>query len=143
VRDLLEGGRVDIQAHSLTHPCLTLLTEDELEREVAGSKEELEKIVGAPVSIFSYPAGIYGAREVRAVQRASFRAALTTRPGVNTDATPLHELRRTMIYWRDSPADFAAKLRGALDQPSYVGARVHSRRSRPRRDRGKAMRADI
>ncbi len=128
---LLQSGLVDVQAHSTTHRRLTLLSDDDLRREIAGSKEQLERYVPALTS-FSYPAGIYGAREVDAVLRAGFRAGVATSPGVNGGSAPLGELHRTMIYWRDDAATFAAKLAGALDVPSRLSDGLRARRARAR-----------
>ena len=128
---LLASGLVDVQAHSSTHRRLTLLSDDDLWREVAGSKEQLERYVPT-LSSFSYPAGIYGAREVDAVLRAGFRAGIATSPGVNHGAGSLGELHRTMIYWRDDLATFTAKLGGALDVPSRLSDTLRARRARVR-----------
>ncbi len=132
---LLESGLVDVQAHSRSHRRLTLLSDDDLRREIAGSKEQLERYVPA-ITSFSYPAGIYGPREVDAVLYAGFRAAVTTTPGVNRAGRPLAELHRTMIYWRDDVETFEAKLDGALDVPSRLASGLRARRGRARRVSG-------
>ena len=126
---VLESGTVDLQSHSRTHPALTTLDAAALEDEVAGAKRRLEEKLSYPVTWFSYPAGLYSSREARFVVAAGYAAAVTTLPGVNTHLTERAELRRTMIYWRDSLADFRAKLDGALDRPiplarSLQGLRV-------------------
>jgi glycosyltransferase involved in cell wall biosynthesis/peptidoglycan/xylan/chitin deacetylase (PgdA/CDA1 family) len=128
---LFESGLIDIQAHSRTHRRLTLLDDNDLRREVAGSKERLEQYVPGLTS-FSYPAGIYGAREVGAVLAAGFRAGVSTAPGVNAGGAPLGELHRTMIYWGDDVRAFDAKLGGALDVPSRLSEGIRARRARPR-----------
>ena len=128
---LLASGLMDVQAHSSTHRRLTLLSDDDLWREVAGSKEQLERHVSTLTS-FSYPAGIYGPREVAAALRAGFRAGVATSPGVNGGGSGLGELHRTMIYWRDDSATFAAKLAGALDVPSRLSDSLRARRARSR-----------
>jgi peptidoglycan/xylan/chitin deacetylase (PgdA/CDA1 family) len=128
---LLESGLIDVQAHSRTHRRLTLLDDNDLRREVAGSKERLEQYVPALTS-FSYPAGIYGAREAAAVLDAGFRAGVSTAPGVNVGGAPLSTLHRTMIYWGDDVRAFEAKLGGALDAPSRLAEGIRARRARPR-----------
>lgn len=126
---LLAGGLIDIQAHSRTHRRLTRLSSDELHSEIAGCKERLESHLPYRLTSFSYPAGLYGPREVRAVLEAGFRAAVTTAAGVNRPGQPLGELRRTMLYWRDSVRDFGAKLDGALDRPSRAVSYLQRSRS--------------
>lgn len=140
---LLESGLVDVQAHSRSHRRLTLLSDDDLEREVAGSKRQLEEHLPYGLTSFSYPAGIYGPREVAAVLDGGFRAGVTTTAGVNPGGVPIGDLRRTMIYWLDGLAEFTAKLGGALDQPSRTALRLQARRSRPVSPRAASTRSDV
>jgi glycosyltransferase involved in cell wall biosynthesis/peptidoglycan/xylan/chitin deacetylase (PgdA/CDA1 family) len=127
---LLSSGLVDVQAHSRSHRRLTLLSDHELESEVAGSKRQLEQHLPYGLTSFSYPAGLYGRREIEAVLAAGFRAGVTTSAGVNAGGEPLGEIRRTMIYWRDGMDEFRAKLEGALDRPSRLSTRLQARRAR-------------
>jgi glycosyltransferase involved in cell wall biosynthesis/peptidoglycan/xylan/chitin deacetylase (PgdA/CDA1 family) len=131
VPQLLASGLVDVQAHSLGHRRLTALDEHELQREVAGAKERLERRLPYRLTSFCYPAGIYGEREARTVLDAGFLAGVTTRAGVNTGDGPLAELGRTMVYWRDDVEDFAAKLAGLLDPASPLTERMQARRATP------------
>jgi glycosyltransferase involved in cell wall biosynthesis/peptidoglycan/xylan/chitin deacetylase (PgdA/CDA1 family) len=125
---VLRSGLVDLQAHSSTHRRMTRLSEEELQGEIAGAKQELERHLPYAITSFSYPAGLYSPREMRAVEMAGFRGAVTTRPGVNPGGVGLGDLRRTMIHWRDDARDFAAKLDGALDRPSWIASTVYARR---------------
>lgn len=126
---LLESGLVDVQAHSMTHPRLTAVTEAELRREVAGAKAQLERHLPYEVTSFCYPAGLYTSRELDAVVAAGYRAAVTTRSGVNPGGESLGELRRTMIAWRDTLDDFELKLSGRLDATPRLASRLHQRRA--------------
>jgi glycosyltransferase involved in cell wall biosynthesis/peptidoglycan/xylan/chitin deacetylase (PgdA/CDA1 family) len=131
IPSVLASGLVDLQAHSMTHPRLTAIGDDQLEEEVAGAKVQLETHLPYRLTSFAYPAGLYGQREVAAVLAAGFRAGISTNPGVNPGGEDLGELRRTMIRWRDRAADLEAKLAGALDQPSRL--ELQRRRARLRR----------
>ena len=97
-------GLVDVQAHSSTHRRMTRLSDAELDDEVAGAKEELERHLPYAITSFSYPAGLYSPREMRAVEMAGFRGGVTTRPGVNPGGVGLGDLRRTMIHCNDRVA---------------------------------------
>jgi hypothetical protein len=46
--------------------------------EIAGSKAQLEDIIGRPVTSFSYPHGEYSVETVELVRRAGFQGASTT-----------------------------------------------------------------
>lgn len=128
--ELSREGLVDVQPHSRTHPWLPTVGDAEAKEEIAGAKAELERRLGVEAQVFCYPAGLYGERELELVRAAGYRAAVTTDPGVNPGGRPLHALRRTLVYWRDTDRIFAAKLDGLLDRSSLAHAIVQRRRSR-------------
>jgi peptidoglycan/xylan/chitin deacetylase (PgdA/CDA1 family) len=69
LRVLVESG-VEVGSHTSTHPHLTRLDADELERELRESKTRLEDELGCPCRFLAYP---YGEEDVRV--RAAARAA--------------------------------------------------------------------
>jgi len=131
LRTIQEGGLVDIQPHTRTHPVLPRLTAEDAWSEIAGSKAELERNLGVQTSSFAYPAGIYGPREVELAGQAGFATAVTTNAGVNTVATNPLELRRTLLLTGDTLQDFRAKVRGALDHTSRLEQLIRKRRATP------------
>ncbi len=110
-------GTLRFEAHSVTHPNLLTLSEESARDEIVGSKIALESHLGRPVEAFCYPAGLFGARERRLVQKAGFRMAASCEPGPNHPNVDLFGLRRQQIDARDSLLDFRAKLGGAHDSP--------------------------
>ncbi len=77
----MAAAGVTIGAHSRTHPDLRACAPGELEGEVRGSKEDLEDLLGKPVTSFAYPTGLLDNRVVAAVGAAGFTSAVTTCPG--------------------------------------------------------------
>lgn len=77
LRELVAGGN-EIGCHTMTHPDLRQLSARALEREVAGAKQDLEKLLGGPVVTFCYPAGDHDGRVVRAVASAGYEMGLVT-----------------------------------------------------------------
>jgi peptidoglycan/xylan/chitin deacetylase (PgdA/CDA1 family) len=70
-------------AHTVSHPILSLETDEACRWEIEESYRRLRQETDACVPVFCYPNGearAYGQREVEAVRRAGFRAALTTAP---------------------------------------------------------------
>jgi peptidoglycan/xylan/chitin deacetylase (PgdA/CDA1 family) len=97
VREFQAAG-FEIGCHSLTHPYLTDVSDNQLRDETAGAKDGLEQIAGVRVDHFSCPGGRWDARVMRAVKQASFRTMATSRTGLNSSTTdPFALARVTML----------------------------------------------
>jgi peptidoglycan/xylan/chitin deacetylase (PgdA/CDA1 family) len=115
--DLDRDGTLRFEAHSLTHPNLLSLRDAAAWEEINGSKVSLAARLGRPVVAFSYPSGLFGARERGLVATAGFRVAVSCEPGLNSNGTDRFALRRRQIDRRDGLLDFRAKLEGGHDSP--------------------------
>lgn len=69
---------MEIGAHTLTHPNLEHLDDAELSREISGSKEALEQIIGQSVTSFCYPKGKFDARSYQIAKASGYVVARTT-----------------------------------------------------------------
>lgn len=104
---ILSENGVEIGSHTLTHAFLPGLKTEELKREIADSKTELEKILGRPVRLFSYPGGGYTPEAAQMVREAGYGAAVATNTGPlePKDVFTLRRIRvsRTsdnlFVYW--------------------------------------------
>jgi peptidoglycan/xylan/chitin deacetylase (PgdA/CDA1 family) len=114
VRALVAAGW-ELDAHTITHPDLTTLDDDDLRREVAGSRQILRRRFDVPVDFFCYPSGRYDARVVAAVRAAGYLGATTTRYGLAAASEP-YTLKRVRVNGSDTIGGFAVKVR-ALTQP--------------------------
>ena len=110
-------GVLRFEAHTVSHPSLLAIEEDEARAEIGNSRAELAARLGRPVTAFAYPAGLYGERERHLVAEAGYAAAVTCEPGVNGRDTDRLALRRRQIDARDRLIDFRAKLGGGHDTP--------------------------
>jgi peptidoglycan/xylan/chitin deacetylase (PgdA/CDA1 family) len=118
--EMVDAG-VTIGAHSRTHPDLRACTPANLEREVRGSKEDLEDLLAKPVTSFAYPTGLTDGRVLAAVVAAGFTSAVTTRPGWWRPATMPLEIPRS--FAQDfSDATFLAAMAGGLNVLGPAGA---------------------
>ena len=106
----LHDNGIEIGSHGATHRALTGLSDGELSREVEGSREALERIVGAPVTSFSYPFGESDDRVVEAVRRAGYRAATVIRGGIPEDLSDPFRLKRISVRGTNMRLDFALAL---------------------------------
>lgn len=116
IKAMRASGVIAFGAHTVNHPILSLLPEDEMEREIAGSQRALQDALQEPVRHFAYPngkPGDYTPATEGILKRLGFRSAVTTSPGVNRpDTDPFRLLRRQP--WERDPDAFA--LRFALER---------------------------
>jgi len=126
--DLDREGTLRFEAHSLTHPNLLTLREPAAWEEIMGSKISLEAHLRRPVVAFSYPSGLYGARERGLVAAAGYHVAVSCEPGLNTSGTDRFALRRRQVDRRDGLLDFRAKVEGGHDSPLPLRGMYRRRR---------------
>jgi peptidoglycan/xylan/chitin deacetylase (PgdA/CDA1 family) len=103
------GMGMGIGAHTLTHPILSRLNQDQAHWEIFQSRAAIERQVGKAIDLFSYPNGRpedFTAETTAILRDEGFRAACTTIKGWNDPATDPLQLRRI----------------GALDQPMALFA---------------------
>ncbi len=93
----LGGGGMEIGAHTLSHPHLSLLTPDRQDAEISGSIDLIERRLGVRSRGFAYPGGDYDASSVAIAARLELEHAVTTRRGDNGPDAPRLELRRRAL----------------------------------------------
>jgi len=79
---LVQAG-MEIGSHTCSHPVLTRLAPDELDRELRVSKRELEDRLGQSITSLSVPHGFYDARVIAAAVSAGYEHVCVSRPGLN------------------------------------------------------------
>lgn len=113
---LVQGGLVEVGAHSVTHPVLAALAEPEQKVEVEECKWRLEEILGSPVRHFAYPFGSrtdFTRRITNIVERAGFLTGCANYPGIVRNGRNRYRWPRILV--RDWDGDeFRRRLR-ALD----------------------------
>jgi peptidoglycan/xylan/chitin deacetylase (PgdA/CDA1 family) len=135
IRDMHAAG-MEVGSHSRRHALLPGLPASELQDEVQRSRSDIEQVIGAAVTGFSYPYGRYDDAAVAAVQAAGYSAACSTRPGVHRPGESL-TVRRLSIHNDDTPARLARKLAFADNRcewpfvARYYGSRLARRLGLP------------
>lgn len=79
----LVGEGLTVGAHTQNHPIMNCVTHDNLQKEVVGSLDDLQREIGLVPLTFAYPSGIYNQEAVKTVERAGFKLAFTTERGIN------------------------------------------------------------
>lgn len=112
IRGMLRSG-MEIGAHTVTHPILTLTSADVARREIVESGRRLADILRVPVRLFAYPNGKpgqdYASEHVRMVREAGYTAAVSTSWGVATARSDVLQLPR-FTPWDRAPDRFALRL---------------------------------
>lgn len=112
-RELADNG-FEIGSHTLTHPHLPRLDDEQLAQEIADSKHKLEDLIGREVASFSYPYGDFDCRVLNAAIAAGYKNAVSTRLGAVIGGTSLYELPRVNVRWNGFGWQLRRKIRRAM-----------------------------
>lgn len=114
---LLENGHV-VGGHTKTHSRLSVLTaKEDLEREICGSAEDLERLLNVRVEHFAYPFGDLVSISPAALEIASkrFRFVYSGLRGDNTLSVSPHAIRRDAVTACDNTFLLGSFLEGGAD----------------------------
>ena len=121
----MEAGGITIQSHTLTHPKLEELPDDEIRNELLNSKNVLEENLGHPIEFVAYPTGTYNLHIAGIAQELGYKGAFTIKYGIVDRGSNLFALERVPIFhtpttmkdfyeriaWRQSFEEFGWKKR--------------------------------
>jgi peptidoglycan/xylan/chitin deacetylase (PgdA/CDA1 family) len=106
LRDLAERG-LEIGSHTVTHPHLPRLSDDELRRELVESRERVESELRRACGLFAYPFGDHDGRVRAAARAAGYHAAFALTTGA--DPADRYAVPRFGIWRKDTPVRVALK----------------------------------
>ncbi|MBW4048729.1 MAG: polysaccharide deacetylase family protein [Proteobacteria bacterium] len=92
----LDPSLITIGSHTVDHPILSTLEDEQIEFELRRSRAWLEEAVGRPVDLFCYPNGSQDMR-VRHMAAQTYRAAVSTVEGRVTPHLDWHAIPRVPI----------------------------------------------
>ena len=111
-----------IGAHTVTHPNLPSAGLEPARQEITGSKARLERELGCPVTMFSYPNGgaerYYTPALQRVVEESGFAAAATSQNAFATARSHLYALERVEVEERLEDLVFALEVERFAFRPS-------------------------
>lgn len=111
----------EFQSHSRTHADLTTLDAAALHEQIAGSRRELEDLLGRAVDGFAYPYGRFDDAAHAAVERAGYRIAFSVRSGFNRPGGERFAVRRLDITGADTRTRFGRKVAMGSNDGSWQG----------------------
>lgn len=104
-----------IGAHTCTHPVLSLCSDEEVWREIDGSKKHLSTVCGQSVWAFAFPFGnptTMGDREVALVEEAGFECAFVNVLGGFQSLRNRYKIGRTHVTSNMNLGEFEAHISG-------------------------------
>ena len=108
---------MQIGAHTVSHPILARLTDEQARQEIGDSKIFLEQLLGERVGLFAYPNGKpgedYTPQTVDVVRSLGFDAAISTQWGAARAGTDLLQIPR-FTPWDRTRFRFGGRLLGNL-----------------------------
>lgn len=121
VRELAARG-FEIGGHTINHPILKELPDDEARAEIEGCRRWVEEVTSTAPMSFAYPNGRSGVdfddRHIAMVRDAGFAAAASTDWGLATAESDVFSLPRTGPWWRQGRQFHVGLIRSYLR--SYV-----------------------
>jgi peptidoglycan/xylan/chitin deacetylase (PgdA/CDA1 family) len=109
----LPENLVTLGSHTLTHPFLPSIGDDEARREIAGSRTALEGILNRKIGLFSFPFGGFNQRSIELCREAGYDRVFTTLPNFALVQPNEFVVGRVRVDPTDSPLEFRLKLAGA------------------------------
>lgn len=103
-----------IESHTLSHPKLNELADEELGRELQESKRTLEGLLNYPVNYLAYPYGNYDNRVICASKTAGYKMGITTERGW-AEGKDLYRLQRIYCYANMG----VEELKRRMENPKY------------------------
>lgn len=112
VKTMRQTG-MQIGAHTVSHPILAKLTDDQARQEIGDSKRFLEQLLGERISVFAYPNGKPGEdylpQSVDVVRSLGFDAAVSTEWGVSRRGDDPLQIKR-FTPWDKTRLRFGLRL---------------------------------
>jgi peptidoglycan/xylan/chitin deacetylase (PgdA/CDA1 family) len=112
VKAMRQAG-MQIGAHTVSHPILVRLTDDQARQEIGNSKRFLEELLGERIAVFAYPNGKpdedYSPQSVEVVRRMGFDAAVSTQWGASCMGDDTFQIKR-FTPWDKTRLKFGLRL---------------------------------
>jgi peptidoglycan/xylan/chitin deacetylase (PgdA/CDA1 family) len=128
-----QPDRVELGAHTVSHPFLDEISRDQVDWELGESKRTLEALIGRAVLSFAYPFGAYS-REVRAaVVDAGFSSAAAVKNAISHPADDPWAIARWTVRGRTTAGQLERILAGDGAPRAWASERLRTRAYRTAR----------
>jgi len=109
----LPADLVTVGSHTVTHPRLPELKDEDAWREISDSRANLERFLEREVKLFSFPYGEYNAMLIEKCRQAGYERVFTILPTPALSDSRQFVTGRVSVEPTDWPLEFRLKLSGA------------------------------
>ncbi len=115
LREMHDSGLVEIGSHTVAHPILSSISDEESWRELTLSRAQIEDAVGCEVSSFCFPngkSGDYRPSQLRQVAAAGYAGAVVADFGMVGKGSDAYRLARIGVSGLSDDLSFSKELDG-------------------------------
>jgi peptidoglycan/xylan/chitin deacetylase (PgdA/CDA1 family) len=115
LREMTESGLVDIGSHTVTHPILSSITDEESWEELSESRRQIEEGLGRNPNSFCFPNGMPGdfrPSQVQQIADAGYRCSVVASFGMVDNGADPFRLPRLGMGSKSEPVEFSKFLDG-------------------------------
>ncbi len=115
LREMADSGFVDIGSHTMTHPILSSITDEEYWQELSGSRRQIEEGIGRKARSFCFPNGMPGdfrPTQVQQIADAGYTCSVVASFGLVENGADPFRLPRLGMGSKSDPIEFSKFLDG-------------------------------
>ena len=123
--EMADSGLMEIGSHTLTHPILSSISDEESWNELTRSKTQIEEGIGRRVNCFCYPNGMpgdYRPSQVQQVEQAGYACSVIAEFGMVHRSGDRYRLPRIGVARKSSILEFSKYLEGFAYYQKRLGA---------------------
>lgn len=109
----LDSNGYEVGAHGMTHPHMDAISFEACSKELRGSKEAIEEVLGHEVRHMAYPHGSFNDDVLKLARETGYQTSCSCEPAIAHSGYDLLALPRVNIEASDSLIDFIFKLHKA------------------------------
>jgi peptidoglycan/xylan/chitin deacetylase (PgdA/CDA1 family) len=124
LREMSQSGLVEIGSHTVTHPILSSLTDEESWQELTESRREIKAALGEEVRCFCLPNGMpadFRSGQIRQIAEAGYACSVLADFGLVEAGSDRYQMRRIGMGRKTRPIEIAKYVDGAVYYQRKLG----------------------
>ena len=137
LREMADSGLLDVGSHTVTHPILSTITEEDSWDELTRSRAQIEQEMGRRVSCFCFPNGMpgdYRDSQIRQVEEAGYTCSVLAHTGFASAGSNRYRLPRIGVARKSSTEEFSRWLDGVMYYKDKVAGWLNQQNASGGRD---------